>query len=165
MDACRRMGIIRRADTFVLLVDGAKLADPGSRQRAKNDPVTLLRNCLDAGMLNSDAAVDVLVTKWDLVEKSTAKKEVEEFAGHVEQSILRLFSDRVKRIRVARVAAHPFDSALPFGFGLPELCKAWVEHSAASGPMGESQQPDELGLSEFDRYLSRRLPPAGEAGA
>jgi hypothetical protein len=72
-DACRRLEIIRRADYFVLLVDGEKLCDSTQRNRSKNEPITLLRNSLDSEMLSSDSSVDVLFTKWDLIEADPQK--------------------------------------------------------------------------------------------
>ncbi len=41
-DACRQMQLIRRADIFVLLVDGEKLAAPESRRRAEKRSVDTL---------------------------------------------------------------------------------------------------------------------------
>ena len=83
IEGCRRLTIIRRADSFVLLVDGAKLAQLESRQRAKNDPIDLLRNILDCEMLAETADVDVVHTKWDLVEASEHKSHIVAFADHV----------------------------------------------------------------------------------
>jgi len=167
MDACRQMGVIRRADTLVLLVDGAKLVDPASRQRAKNDPLTLLRNCLDGGMLSPDAAVDVLFTKWDLVEGNASKAEIIAFSESVHAAIVRQFANRLSRLRVKRIAAHPFESHLPLGFGLNDLFQSWVEHrvQSTSHVVAKATILSASDASEYDRYLLRRLTELSPTGA
>jgi len=160
MDACRQMGVIRRADTFVLLVDGAKLVDPASRQRAKNDPLMFLRSCLDGGMLNPDAAVDVLITKWDLIEANASNGEIIGFAESLESAILRQFGSRLIRLHVARIAAHPFESELPLGFGLNNLFHLWVEHRVqVARHLATATIWNPSVGNECDRYLFRRLSP------
>jgi hypothetical protein len=157
-EACMRLDIIRRADWLVLLIDGEKLADPKSRKRAKNDPMTLLRNCLDSAMLGQRTPVDVLFTKWDLIQASDEKDEIVGFADHIEQEFRRLFSDRVPSLRFARVAAHPFDAELPLGYGLPELFQVWAGESVPTEPFHRAmlREPDDL--PEYDRYFRRQLP-------
>lgn len=158
-EACKRLEIIRRADFFVLLVDGEKLRDPTSRKRAKNDPMTLLRNCLDNGMLGARSAVDVLFTKWDLVEASPGRDEIVSFAEYIEGEFRSQFGGRLRALRTARVAAHPFESNLPLGHGLEGLFPSWAESFLGEGrrtrwhPLTEPE-----GLPEYDRYLRRRLP-------
>ena len=157
-DACKDLEIIRRADHFVLLVDGDKLADPMNRKRAKNDPMTLLRNCLDSTMLGRRTAVDVLFTKWDLIQASGERDEIAAFADHIEQEFLRLFGGRVRTLRFARVAAHPFEAELPLGYGLPELFPSWAEAATVGRSLEHAVRHEPDGLSEYDRYLRRRLP-------
>jgi len=165
MASCQRLGVIRRADTLVLLVDGAKLSDTAAQHRAKNDPMTLLRNCLDAEMLSPDTAVDVLFTKWDKVEASARKGDIVSFSEWVENAIGRQFANRVKQLRVTRIAAHPFESNLPFGFGLEQLFPSWVEHTAQSSDRKAAPLVNLAGANEYDRYLNRRLARANRTDA
>lgn len=157
-ETCKQMTVIQRADTFVLLVDGAKLLDSATRQRAKNDPVSFLRNCLDTGMLRPETAVDVVLTKWDLIEGNADRDDIVAFADSVEAAILRQFSHRLMRLRVKRIAAHPFESALPLGFGLDGLFHLWVEHGVQT--IRTVTTPLTLlnvqNAGEYDRYLFRK---------
>jgi hypothetical protein len=157
-DDCKKLEVLRRADRVVFLVDGGKVADPASRQRAKNDPMTLLRNCLDSGMLDQGTAVDVLFTKWDLVEASEAKDDAFAFANHVTEEFERLFAERVRVLRIARVAAHPFEADLPLGYGLEDLFPAWAEGAEEQRRVRRFPLREPQGLPEYDRYLRRRLP-------
>jgi hypothetical protein len=154
MEVCQSMEIIRRADTFVLLIDGAKLVDPASRQRAKNDPLTLLRNCLDGHMLRPETAVDVLFTKWDLVHANDKKTDIEAFSKTVEAAIKKQFADRVKSLRIARIAAHPSEGDLPLGYGLKEPFQSWANYRAQRISQAV---PIPTGKTEYDKFFGRRL--------
>jgi hypothetical protein len=157
-DECKRLEVLRRADHVVLLIDGHKLADPANRKRAKNDPMTLLRNCLDSGMLGQESAVDVVFTKWDIVEASGSKDDAISFSDHVQVEFQRLFADRVGLLRVARIAAHPFEVELPLGHGLEVLFPVWAEAIEVRTRLRTHGRREPAGLSEYDRYLRRRLP-------
>jgi hypothetical protein len=154
MEVCQGMEIIRRADTFVLLIDGAKLVDPASRQRAKNDPLTLLRNCLDGQMLRPETAVDVLFTKWDLVNAHDKKADIEAFSKIVEDAIKKQFADRIKNLRIARIAAHPFEGELPLGYGLKESFQSWANHRARQI---SNTEPTPRGKTGYDRFPGHKL--------
>lgn len=157
-EACRRLNIVRRADYFVLLIDGEKLANPAARNRAKNDPSTLLRNCLDTGMLGHDSAVDVLYTKWDKIEARSDKEEIAAFADVVDDEFRRLYAGRVRELRIKRIAAHPFDTPMPLGFGLEEVFPSWVEAGAGARTPVRRPRVEHVRLTEYDRYAGRRLP-------
>jgi hypothetical protein len=157
VEGCKRLNVISRADAFVLLVDGAKLAKPSARQQAKNDPIALLRNILDCQMLAQAAAVDVVFTKWDEIQGSSDPSESESFAKHVEEEMVRRFSSRVKHLRFSRVAAHPKHATVPLGYGLEHLFRTWVD-----SPVGAARRELQLaaeppGALEYDRYTSRRM--------
>lgn len=156
-DGCRKLSIIGRADTFVLLVDGEKLADITTRQRAKNDALTLLRNCLDAEMLTASTHVDVLFTKWDIVLGSTSKQEIEEFTLQVQQTIRDQFLTRLARIRFQRIAAQPSSPNVALGFGLEDVFAAWVTDPPVPATSPEPEPSAEHNLREYDRFLTRNV--------
>ncbi len=156
-EACRQLPVLRRADHLVLLVDGKKLADPSTRRRARQEPLTLLRNCLDTGVISVDAGVDVLFTKWDLVESSKDRDEIVSFVEHTEAEVRSHFSSRVASLRLARVAAHPTRATLQLGYGLTDLFAEWVESRRRLGVSMPTQRLGS-GSTEFDRY--RWIPPS-----
>jgi hypothetical protein len=156
VDACRNLAIISRANRFVLLIDGGKLAKADSRQSAKNDPLMLLRNCLQTGRLGKKSVVDVLTTKWDIVEDSNERDKVIAFVDHVEDEVRNRVSDRVGRLRFARVASHPLVGDLPLGHGLAEMFPDWVEAIWGDDVPERGKIQDEA-ATEFDRYYRRHL--------
>jgi hypothetical protein len=156
VDACQNLTIISRADRFVLLIDGGKLAKADSRQSAKNDPLMLLRNCLQTGRLGKDSVVDVLTTKWDIIENNDERDDVIGFVGHVEDEVRDRLDGRVARLRFARVASHPFLGDLPLGHGLAELFPDWVE-SIWCDDVPEDGFIQNGEVTEFDRYHRRTL--------
>jgi hypothetical protein len=167
-DECQRLTISRRADHFVILVDGGKLLQRPSRLAAANDPAMTLRSLLDAEMLGRRSFVDVVFTKWDLVLGSPAAAEIDEFVGAFAEKTRQHCQPRLGRVRFARVAVRPAaGAAVAYGHGLGDLFRAWVEDSAAFA--SSAREPVSLpeGASEFDRFLWRRLPalrPASAAG-
>ena len=155
---CRQLGVLRRADHFVLLVDGEQLSDIAQRQKARNEPCMLLRSCLDAGQLHEHSLVDILFTKWDLVEPEQARTEHTEFVEDVTEDFKQRFSDRVGRLRFSMIAARPTKPGpYSLGHGMADLLPSWVkerprQHVRERVPVATQS------LSECDRYLLRRLP-------
>lgn len=152
VDGCRRLSVLRRADAFVLLVDGAKLARLEARQQAKSDPITLLRNCLDCGMLSETADVDVLFTKWDIVQRSDDRSGIEAFAEHIEGEIVRQFAPRVGSIRFTPVAAHSQRPGLPLGYGLNGVFQSWVEREPGAARMRLRVPAEGAGTCAYDQF-------------
>jgi len=157
IDGCKRLGIIRRADAFVLLVDGAKLSNLESRQSAKSDPIELLGNILDCKMLAETAEVDVVHTKWDLIEGRADRSEIGDFADHVDAEIKRHFARRIGSLRFSRIAAHSQDGSLPLGHGLNEMFQRWADRPTGLARYRVRVPCLPVDACEYDRYLGRHL--------
>lgn len=156
VEEAKRMVMLRRADHFVLLIDGEKLADPGRRQGAYSDGTLILQSCSDAGMLGLRSRVDILFTKWDIILSSDQGLNTQEFVKHIETKLKSKFEGRLARLRFAQVAARSEKGDLPPAFGLNELFPSWVEEAriAAFPKLSLPSQPPKR---EFDRYGLRRL--------
>jgi hypothetical protein len=158
-EECRRLTVSRRADHFVVLVDGARLVHRQQRFAATHDPGMILRAFVDAEMLGRSTFVDVVFTKWDLVLASPAAAEVDEFATAFAEKTRLHCEARLGRLRFCRVAVRPARGApVAYAHGLDELFGAWVEASPAFVPPPVEPIPLPDGASEFDRFLWRRLP-------
>lgn len=155
---CQRLSILRRADHLVLLVDGEKLASRSTRNAAKLDPQTLLRRCLDSGMVSARALVDVLVTKWDVVLKSSNVQDTEAFVDHLESEFQSLFSARVGALNFGRIAAQPFEADLPLGYGVTERFPVWARAFNTARKPQMPTPPYDAVSSQFDMYLQRVRP-------
>ncbi len=78
-------------------------------------------------MLSGTSTVDVMFTKWDLVESHDDKTSIEEFVNHIQEEFKTLFSHRLGTLRFTRVAAQSSEADLPQGFGLLEIFPSWVK--------------------------------------
>ncbi len=117
-EECRRLEFLLRADHFVLLIDGEKLARVDDRQQACVSSRSLLRSCLDAEMLGAHSYVDVLFTKWDLVKPKLQEHDLDEFLEGIRAQFKRNFGARISRLRFFSVAARPEDPDIPFAYNL-----------------------------------------------
>jgi hypothetical protein len=156
-ETCKGMKIISRADRFVLLIDGKKMSDEATKQTAKNDPLMLLRNCLETGRLNQNSIIDVLFTKWDIVEAHVDKNAILAFAEHIEKEIRERSNGRVRQIQFSRVASQPIGDNLPLGYGLVDLFPPWVEAIWGNETTVRPPIREATSLTEYDRYYRRRL--------
>jgi len=125
--ALRSLTIIRRADHFVHLVDGSKLASAELNAHTQANALMLMRRCFEEKMLDPDAKIDILLTKWDLVLARSGEKKAEEILQSAREAF-GVFEKRVSRLRVAVIAARPhYQSALGLGYGLADLLQSWME--------------------------------------
>jgi len=125
VEDCREMEVLRRADGFALMIDGERISSLESRQSTKADALFLLRNLLDSEMLSSRSSVDVLFTKWDLVE-SLGGESAKSFAQRIEDEFRQKFSSRVAALTFTRVAACPAGKNYSFGHGVAEPLSRWM---------------------------------------
>lgn len=152
IDECRRLPLLRRADHFLVLVDSVQLAQLDSRQRAKNEAAMLLRSCIDAEQLGIHSMVDLLCTKWDLVEQGDEAGTVA-FVEDFQRYMSEQYVPKLNRLRFSRIAARPTTPGFALGYGLAELFPAWVEE-VDLGPtvLAGAETPIDL-TSEFDRFV------------
>lgn len=156
--ACGRLEVLRRADRLLVLIDGADLALRGRRFASYSAARDFLRRASDVGMLDDTALVDVLITKWDMVERMEAaeKEEATNYVARVEQWMRDDLASRFAEMRFATIAARPDpESPLALCYGVAALFPAWVEESMISHrPRRKIQLPPLM--REIDRYAMRR---------
>lgn len=156
-EECRRMAVLGRADHFVLLLDGAKLAEPALRSNAFNDASVLLRSCLDSGSLDAETLVDVVISKEDVVRRAQDQAALSTYLAHVEATLYRRFGERLPKLRIEHVAARPdAGSPLPFAYGLDRLLPRWVEEVRHLKVPGDQAVAAEEFVREFDRFILRQ---------
>jgi len=161
-DDCRRMEILRRADHVVLVLDGGKLATLDERQRARNYGINLLRSLLEAGMIGRRTIVDVVVNKWDLVERQgAAQNGAVPFIEVVKQEIKSRFSAVFGKLESFEVAARPEEGQHPPAFNVEPLFRSWVEGSCFTTPGGRNRKPG-AAVTEFDAFAERLRLIVGE---
>lgn len=157
IEECQKLELLWRADRFVLLIDGEKLASPTQREEAYQGGALILRRCLEAGMLDRSSFVDVLFTKYDLIQPAEKIAQTREFLTRIEDRFRKRYEQRVGRLHFFKVAARPEDPKFSGQNQLKEVFSTWVEETpiyARSYYHGDMEEL--ISEREFDRYLSRR---------
>ena len=148
-EECRKISIFKRANHVVILVDGKKAIDKGERQAAFSAADSLLRQCLDCGMLGEKSNVQIVVTKWDKA------------AGHGDAFIEEKLNWLINRHRgrLATLTTHKTalrtTGDIKAGYGMEELLKTWIVVQNRYAPPPATQ--NNLYYSEFDRLDSTWL--------
>lgn len=132
-----RLTFLHRANTIVVLIDGARLAVNAQRLNAQTDASSILESFLDAKMIGSRCRVEFVFSKLDrVVEAGDAALQ---FLNTTETKLKAKFGDRVPHLAFRRIAARPAveTSATPLNDGLAEAFTAWtspveVEATAAT---------------------------------
>jgi hypothetical protein len=122
--AATRLTELRRADHFLIILDGERLTDLTERQRHVVETATAIRSLVQANMLRANTSVHLVVSKWDLIEPKIG--EVEAF---LEQALARLTSHvstfSVMRHRIA--ARSEPKASVEEGWGLSALLTTIAE--------------------------------------
>ena len=102
---CERLTFLHRANTIVVLVDGARLVVPAQRTIAQSEPSSILESFLDAKMIGSQCRVELVFSKLDLIVE--AGDAAMEFMDTTESKLKAKFGDRVPHLAFRRIAARP----------------------------------------------------------
>jgi Double-GTPase 2 len=151
--------IITRADHFVHLVDGGKLVSKELSALTQSNAMMLMRRCFEEGMLEPDAKVDILLSKWDIALRRCGEENAQETLKQQRDTFDTAFGSRVARLRVTPVAARPhYRSTLQPAYGLSELFRSWVDEP----PRRSKPQMRLLRLApmnnRFDAFALREAP-------
>lgn len=154
-DECKNHNVFKRADHFVLLLDGARLIDKLERDASVQDANLILKRFLECGTLTQYSLVELLITKADLVHRSI--KEHAQHTAYIKNVINKFeqqFKGKFHKLYLAQVAARP-DPAVSHEFqrsyGLADVFKMWVQES----PSSRLQLPEHNSISikrEIDRF-------------
>lgn len=110
--------LLRRADSVILLVDGARIAQTTHAQKTRTNARTLFRAMLEGNALTAESVVHVAVTKWDAVALAAA----EHTARALFEEIANSFSTSVRLLSCHELAARPNPKAgLDRFFGIEKL--------------------------------------------
>lgn len=128
-----RLTYLRRADTIVVLIDGARLAFLQQRANAQSDAASILESIIDANMVSSNCRVEFVFSKLDRV--NAGGQVAIDFMDRTEEKLLERFRDRVPNLSFRKIAARPDPSASSDAFdaGLAEAFSSW----AFSPPTGK----------------------------
>lgn len=140
----KKLSFIRRADVFMLLLDGERLASKLERQEVFGRGLMLLRSLTEAGMLDDNSSVQVAISKFDLLQPEVIDQNTVDFMTYIKSELLRYAGERYKSFRLVEIASRPAKgSTLGYAYGLDSLIQAWLE-----------KQPTRVSLPQF---LTKRM--------
>jgi hypothetical protein len=152
VEDARRLQVLKRADHLLLLVDSGKLIDRALRFEASHSALTLLRSLREAGMIGGNSAVDVLLSKFDLVDATISQADSSFIARFAEQ-LASALGKTCREFRIARIAARPTRDNHESVDDLGHLLEHWVTSSTVSNHSSHYIPPvNELEYC-YDRFL------------
>jgi hypothetical protein len=134
------LGLVQRADHFVLLLDGAKLSDVRERHSVYDDSHTILRRLVESRQLSPGTHVTVAFSKWDVVELQENQANAKPFCEQVETRMRDCFQHTLKDLHFARVIARDDRvGGRPATQGVAELFEGWCvkERVIAASEVGD----------------------------
>jgi len=124
----KKLSFIRRADAFLLLLDGKRLASKLERQEVFGRGLLLLRSLTEASMLDHTSSVRVAISKFDLLQPQVVDENTIEFLGYVKSELVTYAGQRYKNFEVIEIASRPRKgSGLPYAHGLDLLIRGWLK--------------------------------------
>ena len=121
------LGFIRRANCFVLLLDGKRLASKELRQDGFRRGLLLLEALLQAQVLSRLCPVRVLIAKYDLLVPEEGNENTIKFIEYVEAEYGNFGAQHFADFKVSRISSRPKkNSPLDYGFGVDSLFSEWV---------------------------------------
>lgn len=150
---CASMTFLRRADSVVVLVDGAKLSQMETRANALADASGILDSFLDGGVLAPSARIEFVFSKYDCIH--AAGNTALAFIANAENRLRTKFISRVPKLVFRKIAARPEREIPANDHGLTTAFREWVKgsqdhHSRATGE--RLDRPDTEVLREFARF-------------
>ncbi|WP_420192776.1 TRAFAC clade GTPase domain-containing protein [Klebsiella pasteurii] len=145
---------IKKSDYIVLLLDGAKLADPFQRHSAMQAVRRTLWAFLDADALSSTSKVQVVTTKLDLLSEIPQKEIFDELIQEFKSSLISDLGPRLGELSFSEVSARDPSAQYPLASGLDNLVKEWC---SAKPITVRKEIKYQKFVSEFDRLFLRTI--------
>lgn len=151
----KKLQFLKRANTFILIVDGERLTSRTERQDTVQRGLLILRALLHSEVLSPSSAVTVVVTKFDLLQAED--RNTQQFLSYCKNEFTRLFKESFLFFEVREIAARPHNSSLPFGFAVEELVCSWLkEQDAHHYVLPEERAALPANIREADSFLWRQ---------
>lgn len=149
---CARLTFLLRANTIVVLVDGARLVVPEFRENAVADAAGILSSFLDAKMLSPHTRVELVFSKMDRIV--ALPEFAEGFLNRIETKLEMKFRRHIPKLDFRRIAARP-DTPTEANLedGLAEAFASWSE------PRG--QTPEDMRLQSAPQANDREFSKFG----
>lgn len=142
---CRALTMVRRADHFVLCLDGEKLLDGAARHQVITDGHSILRSFLEAKMLGLFSTVTVLFTKTDL---HAGNKEMEDLRKDAIADYQRTFGESFGALHFSSSSAAKLEELA----GVDDLLVRWTGESRLLSSRLVPTQPLDVQRREIEKF-------------
>jgi len=127
-DDAKKLSFIRRANAFVLLLDGERLASKSERQEAFRRGLLLLRSLTEVGMLDNRSSVMVALSKFDLLQHGFVDQNTLDFVEYVKSEFQKFSDRRYRTFAIIEIASRPLPGrGLSYAHGLDTLIRSWLQ--------------------------------------
>jgi hypothetical protein len=135
-DDAKKLEFLKRADIFVLLLDGERVLSKIERQEVLRRGLLILRSLRESEMLSASTDVYVALSKTDLIPDSKTDKNTADFVAFLKTEFQRFATDNLRRFEFLEVASRPNPhSKLPYAYNVDVLFKGFLaEHGARHVP-------------------------------
>lgn len=151
-DRVKDLTEIARAHRVVILIDGGRLANPEERASALQGARQMLRALVDNDALDARSNIQIVTTKWDLVEASVERDAIGAALTAFQTRLSADFCGRVAMLTYWNIASRDPTTHMTPAYGLDALLADWATPPVA---MPVSPAPPLDLTSEFDRLLVR----------
>lgn len=149
---CHRLTFLLRANTIVILVDGARLADPRTRTKAQTEASSLLESFLDAHMIGNHCQIEFVFSKLDRVLEAGSPAIA--FLERTQEKFLAQFESRLSNLVFRRIAARPDQLLSIWGVddGMADAFSSWIKEMPQVGSEGWMRDAPPLSSREFSKF-------------
>jgi hypothetical protein len=149
----RKLHFLRRANLFVLIIDGDKLRVKRERQDVVQRALLILRALLLAEVLLPTARIQVVVSKLDRLDRSDANSSA--FLAYIRDEFRSQFSTTLRQLEIFEIAARPATADYDFGFGVIPLMLPWISEPEERWSDSEWLKPANRELRQSELFLWR----------
>ncbi len=128
-DGAEKLALFRRADHFVLMVDGANISSE-SKHKELQQTKTLVRALVQARIITLKTIVDLVINKWDLILAAPNTNDLQTSVEELRQELEHNYAQNMSRLDFHKIATLPNPEVLDRGYGVDNLLNSWMESSA-----------------------------------
>ncbi len=130
---CKNFTLMKRCDHFCLFFDVNLLSTDSEKNALKTSTINILRSLKDANMLQPETNIQVLFSKYDLLQSKDNIGKHKEFIQSIVEEIKQKFAKENTHIDFLEIASRPSEqSDLGIGYGLENLIRIWYNNSKFS---------------------------------
>jgi hypothetical protein len=147
---------LAKARTVAFILDGERVANDQTRAEAFASIRGMIRAFSDAGAIPAVSSVQLVTTKFDLLDSNEAEDALKALC-EFEERLVRSYSDRFAKVTCLRVAARDPKGRVEAAWGVPPVLQSWLDP-----PSPQRTPPPKIPElhDEFDRLLLRQDQPA-----